>query len=85
MCALKKKKTRTISNLFSSAFQTNLCENFLRIADLVLSWNFEIHRFPVRITFANEGIPAAALRPPESWKAIFQSDEFLRLFFEVCV
>ncbi|MCP9256785.1 hypothetical protein DINM_000005 [Dirofilaria immitis] len=58
------------------SFEMSICENFLRVADLVLSWNFEIHRFPVRITFANEGAPAAALRPPESWKAIFQSDEF---------
>ncbi|VDN87906.1 unnamed protein product [Brugia pahangi] len=61
----------------------SICENFLRVADLVLSWNFEIRRFPVRITFANEAAPAATLRPPESWKPIFQSDEFLRLFFEL--
>ncbi|VBB33229.1 unnamed protein product [Acanthocheilonema viteae] len=63
------------------AWAVNICENFLRVADLVLSWNFEIHRFPIRITFANEGAPCAALRPPESWKPIFQSDEFLHLFF----
>lgn len=76
-------KIHIIFYVFSSVLQVNICENFLRVADLVLSWNFEIHRFPVRITFANEGAPAAALRPPESWKAIFQSDEFLRLFFGV--
>ncbi|VDK73552.1 unnamed protein product [Litomosoides sigmodontis] len=83
---LFEKCIRTFSELLFSAdlslpYYVNICENFLRVADLVLSWNFEIHRFPVRITFANEGAPAAALRPPESWKAIFQSDEFLRLFF----
>ncbi|KAM3720138.1 Exportin-4 [Dirofilaria immitis] len=85
---LFEKCIRTCSELFFTAnlslpYYMSICENFLRVADLVLSWNFEIHRFPVRITFANEGAPAAALRPPESWKAIFQSDEFLRLFFEL--
>lgn len=65
------------------SFQLGLCENFLRVAEIVLSWNFEIHRFPIRITFANESTPAAALRPPSSWKEIFQSEDFLRLFFEV--
>ncbi|EJD74821.1 hypothetical protein LOAG_17920 [Loa loa] len=85
---LFEKCIRTFSELLFTAdlslpYYVSICENFLRVADLVLSWNFEIHRFPVRITFANEGAPAAALRPPESWKTIFQSDEFLRLFFEV--
>ncbi|VDK77368.1 unnamed protein product [Onchocerca ochengi] len=85
---LFEKCIRTFSELLfntdlSLPFYVSICENFLRVADLVLSWNFEIHRFPVRITFANEGAPAAALRPPESWKAIFQTDEFLRLFFEL--
>uniref|UniRef100_A0A0R3S5N0 Exportin-4 n=1 Tax=Elaeophora elaphi TaxID=1147741 RepID=A0A0R3S5N0_9BILA len=85
---LFEKCIRTFSELLCTAdlslpHHANICENFLRVADLVLSWNFEIHRFPVRITFANEGAPAAALRPPESWKEIFQSDEFLRLFFRL--
>uniref|UniRef100_A0A915PVU4 Exportin-4 n=1 Tax=Setaria digitata TaxID=48799 RepID=A0A915PVU4_9BILA len=85
---LFEKCIHTFSELLLTAdlslpYCVSICENFLRVADLVLSWNFEIHRFPVRITFANEGAPAAALRPPESWKTIFHSDQFLRLFFEL--
>uniref|UniRef100_A0AAF5Q5W4 Exportin-4 n=2 Tax=Wuchereria bancrofti TaxID=6293 RepID=A0AAF5Q5W4_WUCBA len=85
---LFEKCIRTFSEILctvdlSVPYHMSICENFLRVADLVLSWNFEIRRFPVRITFANEASPAATLRPPESWKAIFQSDEFLRLFFEL--
>lgn len=75
-----KKKTYS---LLYVAVQVSLYENFLRIADLVLSWNFENFRLPIRITFPSEGTPAAILRPPESWKRIFQSGEFLPLFFEV--
>ncbi|VIO92909.1 Uncharacterized protein BM_BM7015 [Brugia malayi] len=85
---LFEKCIRTFSEILctvdlSLPYYMSICENFLRVADLVLSWNFEIRRFPVRITFANEAAPAATLRPPESWKPIFQSDEFLRLFFEL--
>ncbi|VDN21652.1 unnamed protein product, partial [Gongylonema pulchrum] len=64
-------------------FEQRMCENFLRVAELVLSWNFEEHRFPIRISYADESSPAATLRPPYSWKEIFRSDNFLCIFFEL--
>ncbi|VDN01903.1 unnamed protein product [Thelazia callipaeda] len=67
----------------TSSYHINTCGNLLRVVDLILSWDFDAHGFPFKISSANEGSSSATFRPPQSWKPIFQSNQILRLFFEL--
>uniref|UniRef100_A0A915ATK0 Exportin-4 n=1 Tax=Parascaris univalens TaxID=6257 RepID=A0A915ATK0_PARUN len=72
------------ADLESSSYHMSLCEKFLRVAEIVLSWNFASRFLPPRLTYCMETTSAAAaLRPPVVWKDIFQNDDLLNLFFQL--
>ncbi|KHN78214.1 Exportin-4 [Toxocara canis] len=66
-----------------NAVLVKLCDNFLRVAEIVLSWNFASRFLPPKLTYCIETSAGGALRPPITWKDIFQNDDLLNLFFQL--
>ncbi|KAI6181096.1 ATP synthase subunit gamma, mitochondrial [Aphelenchoides besseyi] len=62
----------------------NICDRFLKVAVLVLQWDF-----PTSVVSSflrkNSNSPnkSAALRPPPSWSDLFQDEKLLPFFFEL--
>ncbi|VDK17648.1 unnamed protein product, partial [Anisakis simplex] len=71
------------ADLTASCYHMSLCDKFLRVAEIVLSWNFASRFLPPRLTFCVEMSSGGALRPPITWKEIFQNDDLLNLFFQL--
>lgn len=67
----------------SSPYHESLCDKFLRVSETILSWNFSSRILPARLAYCTETAMGAALRPPSSWRALFQDDDLLNLFFQL--
>lgn len=60
----------------------NVCDRFLKVAVIVLQWNFttSIKTAFLRVSLYSMNT-AVALRPPTSWSDLFTNEELLPFFF----
>lgn len=62
-------------------FQESLCLKFMRVAVVVLSWNFSPKILALRLRMRVCTVTSTnALRPPASWSDLFHNMDFIRFF-----
>ena len=68
--------------------QIPICETLLRVASIVLSWNFANHSFSFKSRrhfndrFERD-ITSVSLIPPPSWSEFFENSDMVDLFMQV--
>ncbi|KAI6222438.1 ATP synthase subunit gamma, mitochondrial [Aphelenchoides fujianensis] len=75
--------SRFVSDLDANE-HANVCDRFLRVAVIVLQWNFSTTMITAFLKVNLYSInTSVALRPPPSWSDIFQDEKLLPFFFEL--
>ena len=84
---VSKLSLRMLSQMITAELinpnQIHICEKFLRVASIVLSWNFasRFALFKTRILL-NE-LKTTSFIPPPSWSEFFENSDIIDLFMEV--
>ena len=65
--------------------QMHICETLLRVASMVLSWNFANHSssFKTRQYFNERDTTSVSFIPPSSWSEFFENSDIVDLFMQV--
>lgn len=66
-----------------SPSQIKICDKFLQVTTVVLSWNFAQRFLMIRLRLLAYATSSVALRPPSSWRDIFQNGEIISFFMQV--
>ena len=67
--------------------QMHICETLLRVASMVLAWNFanDSSAFKTREYFNEQETTSVEFIPPPSWSEFFKNSDIVDLFMQVWI
>uniref|UniRef100_A0A915E073 Exportin-4 n=1 Tax=Ditylenchus dipsaci TaxID=166011 RepID=A0A915E073_9BILA len=75
--------SQLLSHDLSSPIHLKICDNFLRVAIIVLSWNFSPKLVTIRLRVLISVLKTSSFRPPKEWRDFFQDTSIINFFVEL--